>query len=505
MKLKNTSKSFIIKLVCILYVLLFIYAAMSKLLDFENFQVQLGQSPLLSSFAVWISWLVPFTELITAGLLMFQKWRSLGLQAAFSLMTMFTVYIFIILHYSSFIPCSCGGILEKMSWNIHLIFNIVFVLLAVTAILLNENLERNKAINYNSLPPIKSIPLILFLSTSVIVVLFLCSEEIMHYNNPFIRRYIRRSVSLVHSKDLQFNSYYFAGSEDSKLYLGNYTTPLHILDIDTSFKIYKTHRIDFINHTIPFRAVKIIVKARHFYLMDGSVPCMYVGSTKNWKLKTNLKGVPNFTIAEPIDSTSFVFRNNTGYKSANILGVYSGSKIERIHYAPVLLQKQVDGIFDTDGMLEFNGQTDQIIYTYFYRNEFFTADKNGVLLKRGYTIDTISKAKIKVAVLREGKRLKMAAPPLIVNAKSTSRNNLLFIESKVKGSYEDDEMWKQASVIDVYNTKKNSYVLSFPIFGNHGDKLQSIFVTDSHFYAIVGTTLRMYRLHGILKKEMKPN
>jgi hypothetical protein len=36
---------------CLLYIILFVYAAVSKLLDFENFQAQLGQSPLLSPFA----------------------------------------------------------------------------------------------------------------------------------------------------------------------------------------------------------------------------------------------------------------------------------------------------------------------------------------------------------------------------------------------------------------------------------------------------------------------
>ena len=136
MKLPATTKSIIVNSICLLYVLLFIYAAVSKFLDFENFQVQLGQSPLLSAFAGWVSWGVPITEILIAIVLLFPRYRLVGLFAAFSLMVMFTTYIIIILNFSSFIPCSCGGILEKMSWTQHLIFNIVFVLLAAAGILI---------------------------------------------------------------------------------------------------------------------------------------------------------------------------------------------------------------------------------------------------------------------------------------------------------------------------------------------------------------------------------
>lgn len=136
MRLNSKIQNLFLEFICLLYILLFVYAAVSKLLDFENFQVQLGQSPLLSTFASWVSWLVPIIELILALLLFFPKWRMIALFAAFSLMVMFTAYIYIILNYSSFVPCSCGGILEKLGWTEHLIFNVVFIILAAAGILI---------------------------------------------------------------------------------------------------------------------------------------------------------------------------------------------------------------------------------------------------------------------------------------------------------------------------------------------------------------------------------
>lgn len=57
MKLNVKLQTVFLKIVSFLYIVLFTYASISKLIDFENFQTQLGQSPLLSSYAHYISFL----------------------------------------------------------------------------------------------------------------------------------------------------------------------------------------------------------------------------------------------------------------------------------------------------------------------------------------------------------------------------------------------------------------------------------------------------------------
>ena len=119
---------------CSLFALLFTYAALSKILDFENFQVQLGQSPLLTAFAGPVSYSVPIAELLLAVLLFIESTRTVALFCSYSLMCMFTAYIYIILNWSAFIPCSCGGILERLGWTEHLVFNVAFIILGITAL-----------------------------------------------------------------------------------------------------------------------------------------------------------------------------------------------------------------------------------------------------------------------------------------------------------------------------------------------------------------------------------
>lgn len=126
----------LVEIICILFVVLFVYAATSKLNDYQKFKVQLGQSPMFTAFAGWVVWLVPGIEIIISIMLATKKFRLPGLYASFSLMVMFTSYIFVITRYSDYVPCSCGGVLEKMNWGEHLIFNISFVVLGTAGILL---------------------------------------------------------------------------------------------------------------------------------------------------------------------------------------------------------------------------------------------------------------------------------------------------------------------------------------------------------------------------------
>lgn len=134
----------IIEIISGLFFLLFLYAATSKLLDYQKFTVQIGQSPILTNYAGIIAWLIPSLEIFICVMLMIPRTRMIGLYSSFSLMVMFTAYIVIIINFAERIPCSCGGILDKMGWSEHLLFNGVFVFLAIIGILLQSKIEQKE-------------------------------------------------------------------------------------------------------------------------------------------------------------------------------------------------------------------------------------------------------------------------------------------------------------------------------------------------------------------------
>ncbi|HKO76840.1 MAG TPA: MauE/DoxX family redox-associated membrane protein, partial [Flavobacterium sp.] len=233
MRLNIKIQNLFLDLTCLLYILLFVYAAVSKLLDFENFKAQLGQSPLLSPFADFVTIAVITMELIIAILLSVHRFRYFALWAAVALMSMFTAYIVIILQFSYFIPCSCGGILENLGWKEHLIFNLAFLFLAILVILLRSMNNRI----------LIRLSLLVLGSVMVITGLFLFSEDIMQKENPFIRRFPQATAAKVSSIDLRNTSYYVAGTNKNKIYLANRLAPLQILEIDSNLKSKKKYTI----------------------------------------------------------------------------------------------------------------------------------------------------------------------------------------------------------------------------------------------------------------------
>lgn len=150
----NKYFSVFINLIASLLLLLFLYTGINKLEERELFQVILSKSPFLSSFAGLLSWIIPFIELFVSALLFFPNTRVYGLKFSIVLMAGFTLYIAYMLLSASHLPCSCGGVLKNMSWLEHLVFNIIFLLLSITALRLRKGSKYFIAINRHSRTPV---------------------------------------------------------------------------------------------------------------------------------------------------------------------------------------------------------------------------------------------------------------------------------------------------------------------------------------------------------------
>ena len=132
----------IIFIIKVLLAILLIYAGTYKVAQFDTFKTQMHESPLLPAFFVpYIAVIVPIFEIaLGISLLLFSKLERDLLLISSSLMLFFSLYLIIL--YTSYDkpPCSCGGILGNMSYEIHIPFNIVFTILPLIAVfLLNKN------------------------------------------------------------------------------------------------------------------------------------------------------------------------------------------------------------------------------------------------------------------------------------------------------------------------------------------------------------------------------
>ncbi len=477
----------IVQIICFLYMLLFVYAAVSKLLDFENFRIQLAQSPLLSAYAGLIAPSVISAELFIVLLLCFKTTRLIGLYFSFFLMIAFTVYIYLILNYSDFVPCSCGGFIEKLSWRQHIIFNIAFALLALVAVMLTEKTKGTSAVNMVLRSVLPSIA-----AAGVVVGLFLSSEHIIKKENSFIRRFSQHPVLDEKVFDLGVNSYYFAGIAGDSIYLGNVTAPLVLTSMDTSLTALSAVKIQLDNTDHPFRSIQIKVQHPYFYVYDGSVPVIYRGDLGDSTAWTISLGDCYFSQLQVIDSTRFAFRAQSSNTRTQVLGTLSMNRNPKIALNDSLLEMQIDGMFDTDGQLLCDDVTGELVYIYAYRNEILVMDRELTLLRKLHTIDTISRAQVQVRSLSDGSH-KMDAPPLQVNKISDVHGHVLFNESALMGKYESPKMWQRAAVIDMYRTDEQEYPGSFYIYHRGKNRMSRMLATDTHLYVLRGTEIARYR------------
>ena len=132
----NNSK--IADIVSGIFIILFTYTAVNKLIDYRTFRIALVQSPILINYADFVSWALPVSELLVVLLLVFSPTRKAGLFLSLFLMAAFTLYVGYIMSFANELPCNCGGIMKALSWKQHLIVNVILIALATWAWLMHD-------------------------------------------------------------------------------------------------------------------------------------------------------------------------------------------------------------------------------------------------------------------------------------------------------------------------------------------------------------------------------
>lgn len=478
------------------FILLFCYAGYSKRLDFENFQVQIAQSPLLSAYAGFVSYAVIVAELLIIVLLLIPRSRIAGLYASLAIMTAFTIYIYLILNYSDFIPCSCGGILEKMGWIEHLVFNLACVVIAGAGILLLQG-------TVSWWRRVAMILLSVMVSSGIVTLLFLRSEYIIKRQNNFTRRFLLHPVLEDRSVPLDHEQYYFAGSDQSHIYLGNKHYPQTLVTLDYNLAGIKKLKMAPSDFKYTFRNLQVQVKGAYYYLYDGTVPVIYRGKLGDAVPRTISYRDAYFTQLVVMDSVHFALRTQSKADKMFTIASLDLTKPPKVKLYPGILEKQVDGVFDSDGKLTSGGHSDTLVYAYTYRNTFLIINNKFELKRKLHTIDTTTVAKIRTGSQSNGTH-KLIAPPLKVNQNISANRNLAFIQSDLMGKHESVKSWKNAKVIDIYRTDKQEYIGSFYIYNQGKSKLTDFIVTDQYLFAIVGDQLVRYTYRKPITEYFKP-
>lgn len=335
----------------------------------------------------------------------------------------------------------------------------------------------------------------LICSLSTVALLFGLSNRIKTSPGSFLREFPPHPVIEGDSLNLGFDSYYIAGGKGHTIYFANYTAPqrmivLNSITLDTQHVRLQVKGIE----QQKFWSAQVKVDSPNYFLVDGAVPVIYRGSTQDWQAEKYLFDTVFFRSLLPLNHSSFVVKSLSGRTGENILGKIT----ERYPYATftsTILQKQLDGVFCTDGVMRYSREHNQILYAYYYRNEYMVMDTNLNLLYRRHTIDTTSKARIKTGLIESENARILMSPPLFVNKGFDVSGNWLFIHSNTRAKNEHPKAFANGAVIDVYHLDSGKYVFSYYIYHYRNEKEMTEFrVFGDRMIVRFGDVVRIYQL-----------
>lgn len=140
MKYIVITKKALMECLSIALIIFFSYTLANKLLQVENFKLNIAKTSLFHG--VWVDVIAYLALLSESVCILFMVFtRRIGFFLTWIMMFAFTVYIIVLYILHRYEVCGCGGILNGLSFHWHLLINIC--LLLTTSLLLYYE-ERSK-------------------------------------------------------------------------------------------------------------------------------------------------------------------------------------------------------------------------------------------------------------------------------------------------------------------------------------------------------------------------
>lgn len=329
-----------------------------------------------------------------------------------------------------------------------------------------------------------------------VIILYFIADHANRRDNGFVRLFPPHPVLPGNVLPVGYNTYYFAGHAADTVYLGNISAPFHLLAVPATMADTQHIKLRLQYPLETLKRITVVIDTPYFYMLDGIAPALFRGNLYDWRAGKFMYDSAYFTEAVPIGPSSLAIRSvmaNREYALGR-----ERSATQPIQFDTTILQKQIDGLFCTDGMLQYNNVNHELVYLYHYRNEYIRMDTTLQVLERGHTIDTTARAQIKVGSYAKGSTITLASPPMTVNYGSALAGPYLFVHSGLRASNESEEMFNLGSVVDVYDlTEKDRdrYRFSFYLTHHGNEKVKSFRVYGRTLYALYDHYLIAYQLN----------
>ncbi|RAW01574.1 hypothetical protein [Pseudochryseolinea flava] len=298
--------------------------------------------------------------------------------------------------------------------------------------------------------------------------------------------------------DLGFDSYYIIGVAGEKMYLGNTQSPFVVTQLSLTEPCHmRSIKLTLPDSTRLFkRSIRIRMIDSTLFFMEGRTPRVYFTrslASDTVMLERFASDELYFFNALPVSDASIFLQGVSHSPYTNILGKESHYNCSAI-IADSILEKQVDGLFCTSGMLHYNQALNLAVYLYSHRNEYILLDTNLSIMGKGNTIDTFTVARVRSVYVESDRERKLVSPNSQINLYSFVAGTSLFVVSGLLTRYDNFDKALRSSVIDVYDISSQTYCYTFYLPDFEGQRFSSIMVSGNKLYAIYRKKLRVFRL-----------
>jgi hypothetical protein len=346
---------------------------------------------------------------------------------------------------------------------------------------------------------IYTLSLLLLAAFLIVVLLVWTAPSPNKQPNGFTRHYLLSSpLPAVATLPTGNNILDIAGADDSLFYFSVVRDPSTII---ASSLVHGAAADTFRIHVPPSLSDSVreyfftAVNNAQFYVFGYNVPAIYStgrSASSNTAYATFSKG--GFSQGHVLRDGRHVMLRKLYIEEKDQLFVRVNLDNDSVLTENQLSVLHRDGGMSTDGALTYDRSTGLFTYIYYYNNRFFTFDSTLKKVGTGHTIDTFSVSRFTVATTKDNVRqvYTSAGPDQMVNGFSCADNGVLYVQAKLKADNDDDSMFDEHSVIDLYEIQSGKYMGSFYLGIPAHTKINQLFVrgdklvvhTPDNIYAI---------------------
>lgn len=470
------------------FTLLFMYAALSKLEAYDVFRVQLSKSPFITRYATLTAWSLPLGEILTALALLVPYTRLLGLFSSLFLMSMFTAYIFAMTHFSYFVPCSCGGLLSRMSWEEHLYFNIACVLLAVAGIFVGK--------------PGKRAPLLVLSSIAapvgLIYILYSFTYQPNKEDNGFKRNFSRLAVIPMDTLPAKLTYGLLCGVTPHNLYVELVRPKNRVLQLGWDLKNARYYSFGLPADEKIWSRLSFQIDSPRVNIFAGNGPDVFKGDLDSaGHVLEHHYPYPLFMRGFAFADGEYLFRafDNPGTCAQMPFVLWDPEDNRQIRKINPFTSSNNMGL-ESDGLMGFDTLTGQIAFVQFYKNGILTMDSDFHLGPFIKTIDTVLHGRTSAGSYREDGDLRFAnnTPQFFVNLNADMHDGMVYINSLLRADNENKDGFDAYSDIDAYSLKTHQYQYSIKVPRLNNRKIMSFRILDDKLAACYPDGIVTYEL-----------